>query len=104
MKGRSKFYGKFQMVSPVQIELSLNINGYRKKFNMSQAEFATVCNLCGEGSGVKFSNYDISNYELMNVMFSLLTMKRLAAGGNGLPALASVKIKQIAMFVKDLSV
>ena len=65
MKGRSKFYGKFQMVSPVQIELSLNINGYRKKFNMSQAEFATICNLCGEGSGVKFSNYDISNYELM---------------------------------------
>ena len=65
MKGRNKFYGKFQMVSPVQIELSLNINGYRKKFNMSQAEFATVCNLCGEGSGVKFNNHDISNYELM---------------------------------------
>lgn len=65
MKGRSKFYGEPQMVSPVQVILSININAYRRKFNLSQAQFATVCNLCGEPYGVKFYNTDISRYELM---------------------------------------
>ena len=65
MKGRSKFYGEFRMVSPVQIELALNINSYRKKYNMSQTEFSLVCNLCGEKDDVSFSAGEICRYELM---------------------------------------
>lgn len=65
MTGRDKFWGKFQYVSEKQIELALNINAYRKKMNMSQREFAHLCNLYSEPYHVVFYPCDICNYERM---------------------------------------
>ena len=65
MKGRANFWGEFKYVSDKQIELALSMNGYRRTHNMSQTEFAEICNLYGEPHGIKFSMYQISNYERM---------------------------------------
>lgn len=65
MTGRSKFWGKFQLVSNKQIELALTMNAFRREHNMSQSELAHFCNLYGEQNGVKFFQNEISAYERM---------------------------------------
>ena len=65
MKGRSEFWGKFQLVSDKQIELALSLNGYRKKFNLSQKDMAKICSLYGASQKIAFSAEQISSYETM---------------------------------------
>ena len=65
MKGRSKFWGEFQMISNKQVELSVALNAFRRKYNMSQAELAHICTLYGEPHKIKFIQTEISRYERM---------------------------------------
>ena len=65
MKGRRQFWGDFQYISAKQYELSYCINNYRRKRNLSQVEFANVCNEFGKPYNVKFSHTEISKYERM---------------------------------------
>ena len=63
MTGRNKFWGVFRDVSEMQVEFVVNMRMYRRKHNISQAEFTHICNLYGKPSGVKFYPNEISAYE-----------------------------------------
>ena len=65
MTGRSKFYGEFKLVSIEMMRLALALNGYRREHHLSQKEMAHICNLFGSIQGVKFTQTEISKYELM---------------------------------------
>lgn len=60
---RKSFWGEPEKVYVKQVIFAYKINEYRRTHNLSLAEFADVCNICGEGKYGKFYPCDISQYE-----------------------------------------
>lgn len=65
MRGRSKFWGPQRLVSNMLIDFGLNINAYRQRHNLSQAEMARISSKFGESRNIKFTATQISQYENM---------------------------------------
>lgn len=60
---KNSFWGKEETVYVQQVIWAYRINTYRRKHELSLAEFAEVCNICSEGKFGKFFPCDISEYE-----------------------------------------
>lgn len=75
---RKSFWGNQETVYVEQVIFGYKINQYRRKHNLSQAEFAEICNICSEGKSGKFYPCDICLYETRKrtpnkVRFQLIT-------------------------------
>ena len=62
-KQKKSFWGEPETVYVEQVIFGYKINAYRRRHNLSMAEFAEVCNICSEGKCGTIYPCDICEYE-----------------------------------------
>ncbi len=60
---KKSFWGEPETVYVEQVIFGYKISEYRRRHNLSQTEFAEICNICSEGKFGKFFPCDICEYE-----------------------------------------
>lgn len=63
-KNANPVFDDVRLLSPKQVLFAFYMTEYRRKYNLSQKEMAEICSLYGEPSHVKFTQNDISSYEI----------------------------------------